>query len=106
MPSVRYQGALTAALWRSSHHCPFKEVGEAEIVCGLPEVLQLVSRAGTRAPLSGAHPCTNEAPHPAAPKSWCLWLSTWWICLSLEMTSPHLWMFVCLSLLPPLCVPI
>ena len=42
-PSVCYQGALTAAFWRSSHHCPFKEGGEAEIVCGLPEVLQLVS---------------------------------------------------------------
>lgn len=50
MPSVRYQGALTAVLWRSSHHCPFKEDGEAEIVCGLPEVLQLVSAGLGREP--------------------------------------------------------
>ena len=51
-PSVCYQGALTAAFWRSSHHCPFKEGGEAEIVCGLPEVLQLVSAGLGREPRS------------------------------------------------------
>ena len=61
-PRVCYQGALTATLCRSSHHCPFKENGEAEIVCGLPEVLQLVSAGlGREPPRSGAHPRTKEA---------------------------------------------
>lgn len=87
-PSVCYQGALTAALCRSSRHCPFKEDGEAEIVCGLPEVLQLVSAGLGREPRSQGPVHVPRRPHNATPRSWCLWLSTWWICLSLEMTSP------------------
>ena len=89
-PRVCYQGALTATLCRSSHHCPFKENGEAEIVCGLPEVLQLVSAGLGHEPPGQGPIHVPRRPCNASPRSWCLWFSTWWICLSLEMTSPHL----------------
>lgn len=54
---------LTAVLWNNSHHWPFQEDAEAEKVCDLPAVLQLVSaRLGGEPTLSGTHPCAQETP--------------------------------------------
>ena len=73
-PDVRYHMMLTAVLRNKSHHWPFEEGGEAEKVCDLPAVLQLVSAGlGCKPTRSGTHPCAQEdPPRPAAPRSWRL----------------------------------